>query len=361
MIYHGDAYQYILQTPDILLEIFRKKEEILKDSIELVKKHKIDEIFLSGSGSSYNATLAAATFAKKKLGIRVTPVFPVELSEEITVFPKNSLVIGISQQGTSTAVIQALDKVRETGIPTISMTGEYDTEIVSHADANIYVECGYEDAGSTTKGYTATVLTLYLFLLGVAKNSEGDLKLKEEEITVYEERIQKVILNLPKLLPICEKWAEKEAKKLRTCTDLIILTESNQKSLLLEEVLKISETSRFPVRGYEACEFIHGMYNAVTEQTEFLYLFSQSGSDSKEMQHLYEYYKGKNKQYAVNTQKETDDGLYAEFLQDSDFSTLEYTIPFQMLFVKASRERGIDLNIPKDPQFHHYMGSKIGQ
>ena len=174
MIYHGDAYQYILQTPDILLEIFRKKEEILKDSIELVKKHKIDEIFLSGSGSSYNATLAAATFAKKKLGIRVTPVFPGELSEEITVFPKNSLVIGISQQGTSTAVIQALDKVRETGIPTISMTGEYDTEIVSHADANIYVECGYEDAGSTTKGYTATVLTLYLFLLEVAKNSEGD-------------------------------------------------------------------------------------------------------------------------------------------------------------------------------------------
>lgn len=234
-------------------------------------------------------------------------------------------------------------------------------EIVSHADANIYVECGYEDAGSTTKGYTATVLTLYLFLLEVAKNSEGDLKLKEEEMTVYEERIQKVILNLPKLLPICEKWAEKEAKKLRTCTDLIILTESNQKSLLLEEVLKISETSRFPVRGYEACEFIHGMYNAVTEQTEFLYLFSQSGSDSKEMQHLYEYYKGKNKQYAVNTQKENDDGLYAEFLQDSDFSTLEYTIPFQMFFVKASRERGIDLNIPKDPQFHHYMGSKIGQ
>ena len=96
-------------------------------------------------------------------------------------------------------------------------------------------------------------------------------------------------------------------------------------------------------------------------QTEFLYLFSQSGSDSKEMQHLNEYYKGKNKQYAVNTQKENDDGLYAEFLQDSDFSTLEYTIPFQMLFVKASRERGIDLNIPKDPQFHHYMGSKIGQ
>ena len=173
------------------------------------------------------------------------------------------------------------------------MTGEYDTEIVSHADANIYVECGYEDAGSTTKGYTATVLTLYLFLLEVAKNSEGDLKLKEEEMTVYEERIQKVILNLPKLLPICEKWAEKEAKKLRTCTDLIILTESNQKSLLLEEVLKISETSRFPVRGYEACEFIHGMYNAVTEQTEFYICFHKAEAIPKKCNIYMNIIKGK--------------------------------------------------------------------
>lgn len=361
MVYHGDAYEYILQTPDILLEIFQKKEQILRESIELVKKHKIREIFLSGSGSSYNATLSAATFAKKRLGIRVTSVFPVELSEEIKVFPKDSLVIGISQQGTSTAVIQALDKVRGEGIPTISMTGEYNTEIVSHADANIYIECDYEDAGSTTKGYTATVLTLYLFLLEFVKHTESAWVQEDGEIEQYEERLQKLILNLPNIIPSCETWAGEQAERLKSCTDLIILTESNQKSLLLEEVLKISETSRFPVRGYEASEFIHGMYNAVTDQTEFLYLFSESGKDSQEMHHLYEYYKGKNIQYAVNGPEKNENVLQAAFLQDPDFSVLEYAIPFQMLFVKASRERGLDLNVPKDPQFHHYMGSKIGQ
>ena len=213
MIYHGDAYEYILQTPDILLQIFQKKEQILEESIELVKKHKIREIFLSGSGSSYNATLAAATLAKKRLGIRVTPVFPVELSEEISVFPKDSLVIGISQQGTSTAVIQALDKVRGEGIPTISMTGEYNTEIVSHADANIYIECGYEDAGSTTKGYTATVLTLYLFLLEFVKHTESTWVQEDGEIEQYEERLQKVILNLPNIIPSCETWAGEQAER----------------------------------------------------------------------------------------------------------------------------------------------------
>lgn len=80
------------------------------------------------------------------------------------------MVTGISQQGTSAAVIKALDDVRERGIATISMTGEYDTEITRHADANIYIECGYEDAGATTKGFTATVLTLMIWIIDTAES-----------------------------------------------------------------------------------------------------------------------------------------------------------------------------------------------
>lgn len=92
------------------------------------------------------------------------------------------MVTGISQQGTSAAVIKALDDVRERGIVTISMTGEYDTEITRHADANIYIECGYEDAGATTKGFTATVLTLMIWLLILPKALEGLQKKKLKTI-----------------------------------------------------------------------------------------------------------------------------------------------------------------------------------
>ena len=90
------------------------------------------------------------------------------------------MVTGISQQGTSAAVIKALDDVRERGIVTISMTGEYDTEITRHADANIYIECGYEDAGATTKGFTATVLTLMIWIIDTAE-SIGRITEKEAE------------------------------------------------------------------------------------------------------------------------------------------------------------------------------------
>ena len=38
---------------------------------------------------------------------------------------------------------------------------------------------------------------------------------------------------------------------------------------------------------------------------------------------------------------------------------MEYILPVQMLFVMTSRARKIDLNIPSDPDFHRYMGSKL--
>ena len=51
--------------------------------------------------------------------------------------------------------------------------------------------------------------------------------------------------------------------------------------------------------------------------------------------------------------------LNCKFTDDPEFSILEYILPVQMLFVMTSRARKIDLNIPSDPDFHRYMGSKL--
>ena len=51
--------------------------------------------------------------------------------------------------------------------------------------------------------------------------------------------------------------------------------------------------------------------------------------------------------------------LNCTFTDDLEFSILEYILPVQMLFVMTSQARKIDLNIPSDPDFHRYMGSKL--
>ena len=74
MLYHGNAMDYIYETPDILQYILENKKEILEDSNRVLKDKKISEIYLTGSGSSYNAAVAVADFAKKLLGDDGVPV-----------------------------------------------------------------------------------------------------------------------------------------------------------------------------------------------------------------------------------------------------------------------------------------------
>ena len=70
MVYQGDAIQYIYETPDILHGILQEEQNILRESTAFLENRKIPEIYLTGSGSSYNSALAVAAFAKKRLGIR---------------------------------------------------------------------------------------------------------------------------------------------------------------------------------------------------------------------------------------------------------------------------------------------------
>ena len=174
-----------------------------------------------------------------------------------------------------------------------------------------------------------------------------------------------MVNNMSVVLDDSQLWCERTAEKLKECRDLMILSGGSLDSMLREGVLKFSETCRFPVRGYEAEEFMHGMYNAVTEQVEFLYLFPAEGYEVQRMKRLYGYYSSqKNRQYAINMPRDGmscmgENALSCRFRGDVDFSVLEYMLPQQLLFVLTSRARGIDLNRPKDPDFHKYMGSKL--
>lgn len=348
MIYQGDAWKYIVDTPEILSSIWKGRTGIFEDCMKILRKEKVSELYLAGTGSSYHSAIAAVSFLKKSLGIRVFPVYPITISEEICFMNKNSLVVGISQQGTSTAVITALDEARKAGVRTISVTGEHDTEITRHGDANIYVECGFEDAGATTKGYSATVLTLILFGIELAKSQGILTDSKEKE---YQNRVKIILENMPTVLEKSVSWSQKVAEQLKESKNLIVLYDGIQQATMLEAVLKISETCRYPVRGFETDAFMHGMYNAVDSETEFLYLFPSDKKQKQQMERLYGYYENHgNRQYRMPEDN---------FINDPELSVLEYILPIQQLFVLTSRKRGIDLNLPKDPDFHKYMGSKL--
>lgn len=341
MIYHGDALQYILDTPGVMKEIIEKEDVILQKAIDCIAKEEYNSILIIGTGSSYYAAKAVQYFYLSILQRPVYVIYPTEWNEYVYYLKDPVLVVGISQQGTSVSVIEALDKARNCQMTTISVTGEYDTEITRHSRSNLYIECGYEDAGATTKGYTATILTLQL--LGLRLAEQYGFNIQQEK-----HKIKKMPVCVRQVLDHYIEEIEMISDKLASFQHLILVADERFRLILPEIVLKFSETCRRPVQGFELEEFVHGIYNTVNNQTVFLFLLDSKGN--KKMKRLEQYYK---------------DGGYQTICIDHFSQESENGIPYnlivylQYLIVSTSRKKGIDLNIPKDPDFHKYMGSKI--
>lgn len=341
MIYHGNAYNYICETPDVLRNIIYRKNEILKDALKILDKN-FQCIYITGAGSSYNAAVGATDFMMQLIKKKVQAIRPEELVSHTQFLDRNSICIGISQQGTSLSVIKALDAVSAHTVSTIAMTGEYETEITKHGDATLYIECGIEDAGATTKGYTATLVTLMLLAMDYARTHKT---CTEQKVLEMYNSLNSCISLLPEAIKTALKTYGEKKEDLLSSSDLFVVSDYDNRAVMLECELKFSETCRFPVRGRYAGDFMHGLYNAVDDHTIFL-MFG----------------KNENLLQLKNYYKKTNVVLYLDVppALDKNFcKILYYVVETQIIFVLLSKDRGINLDIPRDPDFHKKMHSKI--
>lgn len=337
MIYHGDAMSYIKETPLIFSEIIKNSDEIV-NTPALSELDNAGDIIITGTGSSYNAGIMVREAMQTILDRRVTVVYPSELDPELKISSKDTLVIGISQQGTSVSVIEALDKANKLNRKTIAMTGETGTEITRHCNQVIMIECGEEDAGATTKGFSTTGFTL-LFLAIALIGKDKD------KVAEWKSKMMKIPMAVCKALDLGK--LDQIAEKLMGFKHLMIISSDCFKNLMPEIALKFSETCRKPVAGMDAEMFCHGMYNAVQQDTTFLFV---SRDGDKRIQKLNNYYRAcGNQTVLLNVSQEK-----------SELATIfSVTIATQYIWVQTSRKMGVNLNIPKDPDFHKIMGSKI--
>jgi glucosamine 6-phosphate synthetase-like amidotransferase/phosphosugar isomerase protein len=85
-----------------------------------------------------------------------------------------------------------------------------------------------------------------------------------------------------------------------------------------------------------------------------------AGQYYKRMVELKKYFEGHTEHNFIFTaDKSMDNGknFIGNFVDDVEFSQLEYIVPLQVIARKLSADMGINCNIPKDPDFHRKMGS----
>lgn len=345
----GMIEEYILETPEKMEYILGKAEELFS---EVVKK-EINKIIITGSGTSFHSGIQMADQMQKIMNIEVRAMYPFMINDE-TFINDNSktLVVGISQGGSSYSTYNAMKLAKTNGCLTASMAGCESAYIDEQADYILTVYCGEELAGAKTKGYYCTKLNLLLLSLYYSlSNKLVSEKQFEEKI----EQIKDAISQFTSVHKAAADWIDKNSESLKNSKEIRLTGPANLYGDVLESALKQLETLRCPVTGYEFEEFIHGIYNAIDENSTVFILDNGQESRSKKMKEVLSTWSD-NIYLISNKDKEAD--LYLPTTDYVDMETFNFIIPMQLICDKIPTLRGVDPSTPKDPQFHMKLGSK---
>lgn len=352
-------YDYISETPKVLDYIIINRKSISSNFVVKYKDTNIEQIYIIGSGTSYHAGVAVKAFLEEVLNIKVIVQYPIIFKDQEKVFNKETLVIGVSQGGQSFSTVFGLDSAREKGLYTAALSANKEARIFKYADISVDLAVGEELCGAKTKGYSGTICTLIILGLELSFAKGIITTSKYEE---YLSRMHKVINNLPKVIKSATEWYYRICRTLLPVQRVIVIGYDANYANALEGSLKILETIRQAVSGYELEEFIHGIYNSINPDCHIFYIGSEGEYKQRAlllketMQQMtpHHYFIGSPVGFANPTEKD----LVVDFIDDCFFSVWEYIQPLQIVAALASIDLGINPDIPADPEFHQKMRSK---
>ncbi len=360
MNFESKMYEYICETPIVLTDIIKRRKEITKEFVEFYQDKTIDQIYVIGSGTSYHAGLSAKAYLEEILNIKVFICYPTQFERNEKIFNKNTMVIGVSQGGQSLSTVAGLDSAVNRGLYTAALSENPTALIFEHADTKTRLFVGNEKCGAKTKGYAGTTLTLMMMLTewAIAKGI-----VTEDVAQDYFRRMFRVIANMEMITAESTKWYGRIKEEFLPAKRIIVVGYDGMYADVLEGALKILETVRQGVTGYDIEEFFHGIYNSITETSHIFYLASKGDYKPRVEKLVNILNEWTPHHYVIASPegqfKDSSKNLVCDFTEDPLFSPWEYIIPLQVVACLAPQDLGINPDIPKDPEFHKKIGSKI--
>jgi fructoselysine-6-P-deglycase FrlB-like protein len=241
-----DILTYIKEQPQVLERILK---EVPRDLAAIPKISNAQTVYLVGSGTSMNALVAVepllARSGNQRIRIRGPLAFMAEPDDEVG---PGSLAVILSQTGTSTTTIQAAEHARRHGMRTITLTADRESPIARVSSEILVIPVGPETVGPKTKGYTASVLTLLLFILG-----QTGRKLEAPGFAQ----------DFHRLIEHCQAVCQDTASLFREMDFVLVAGQGRHLATALEGSLKITEMSGVPAAAFETEEAFHGRFHGL--------------------------------------------------------------------------------------------------
>ena len=338
----GDAYKgdYAHFT---LKEIYEQHETILKagekttDAIEKTADYirHAKNIYITGSGTSYNSALIAKQILSKYAKIKVEPIISSELQFSPDIIEENSILIAISQSGESADVLDAVRIAKKANCKIISIVNLLTSSLARKSDIVIGMNCGPEIGVAATKSFTSQLVILYKI---VQKLSNNDITINFEK---FSESILKILENPTKIQQI--------AKELKEISDIYVLGRGINYPIAIEAALKLKELTYIHAEGIPGGELKHGPL-ALMDSNVFVIIMNPNDSTYSDTITSAREIKARGAKIIGVSDIESD--VYDYWIEipkiDQVLYPISEIIPIQLLSYYAALEKETDPDYPRN-------------
>lgn len=275
---------YIREQAPLFSAVLANRAAVAAPFCQVCAEVRPTKLYLIASGTSRNAALAAAPFMETVLNIDVPVLAPSQVE---SLRGERVLAIVISQGGNSTNSLAVFDRLQ--GVKTIAMTGNPYGHVNAKGDHYIEIPCGEETVGPKTKGYTITILTLYLMALEYARQSGA---VSAAAYDGYIAALQAAAEQLPANIAAVEVWTAANLEALKALKTVYLVGKRQGMQTAAEGALKLMETLLIPGFAFDFEEFLHGPTSSIGPDVAGFYLLPvPTDSDYERMQRLVNYHR----------------------------------------------------------------------
>ena len=338
----GDAYKghYAHFT---LKEIYEQHETILKagektvDAIEKTADYirHAKNIYITGSGTSYNSALIAKQILSKYAKIKTETIISSELQFSPDIIEENSILIAISQSGESADVLDAVRIAKKANCKIISIVNLLTSSLARKSDVVIGMNCGPEIGVAATKSFTSQLVILYKI---VQKLSNNDITINFEK---FSESILKILENPTKIQQI--------AKELKEISDIYVLGRGINYPIAIEAALKLKELTYIHAEGIPGGELKHGPL-ALMDSNVFVIIMNPNDSTYSDTITSAREIKARGAKIIGVSDIESD--VYDYWIEipkiDQVLYPISEIIPIQLLSYYAALEKETDPDYPRN-------------
>ena len=244
--YKGDYAHFTLkeisEQPETILNAGKKTESAIEQTADFIKHAK--NVYMTGSGTSYNAALVAKYLMSKYAKVKIEPIISSELPTLHDSIEPNSILIAISQSGESADVLEAVNMAKKSNAKILAIANHKNSALVHESSLFIGMNCGPEVGVAATKSFTSQLAIIYKI---TEKLCEGCLDLDFKEVS---NSISKILSNHSKIQSI--------AKELKNVSDIYVLGRGIHYPIASEAALKLKELTYIHAEGIPGGELKHG-------------------------------------------------------------------------------------------------------